>query len=213
KPVIASKNFTRPHKINLMALTDIIKSEEDKYCQKNHFLWIKNINGLLFKDTAHHGKKYPCHGCTQTSPTEKALLKHQEWCPGIYEEAPQKVTLPIEGVNNFEGFKNYNRMINAPCVIIADFESDNKKCNEKYGGKMRKIGEQKANSFCYLVHWIDTGVIWGPFIYRGENATQEFVKRIDKELVHINNVLAIKHDRIETEEDKKRFNEADSCWI
>ena len=53
----------------------------------------------------------------------------------------------------------------------------------------------------------------GPFLYRGENATQEFVRRIDQELVKINEVLAIKHDRIETEEDKKRFFEAVSCQI
>src|SRR5260364_461619 len=104
-------------------------------------------------------------------------------------------------------------MINAPYVIIADFEANNKKCDEEYGRKMRKIAEQKANSFCYLVHWIDTGEIWGPFLYRGENATQKFVKRIDKELVEINKVLAIKHNRIETDKDKKKFNEAVSCWI
>ncbi|GBB90325.1 hypothetical protein RclHR1_17230006 [Rhizophagus clarus] len=104
-------------------------------------------------------------------------------------------------------------MINAPYVIIADFEADNKKCDEAYGGSMRKLTEQKANSFCYLVHWIDTGDVWGPFLYRGENATQEFVQRIDQELVKINEVLAIKHERIETEEDKKRFAEAISCWI
>ena len=67
-------------------------------------------------------------------------------------------------------------MINAPCVITADFESDNIKCNESYGGKMRKISEQKANSFCYTVYWIDTNDLWGPFIYRGPNATEEFVK-------------------------------------
>ena len=51
----------------------------------------------------------------------------------------------------------------------------------------------------------------GPFLYRGENATQEFVQRIDQELVKINEVLAIKHDRIESEEDKKRFADAVSC--
>src|SRR5277367_5938269 len=78
---------------------------------------------------------------------------------------------------------------------------------------MRKLAEQKANSFCYLVHWIDTGDVWGPFLYWGENATQEFVRRIDQELVHINEVLAVKADRIETEEDKKRFADAVSCWI
>ena len=103
--------------------------------------------------------------------------------------------------------------MHALCVILADFEANNKKCDEKYSGKMRKIAEQKANSFCYLVHWIDTGEVWGPFLYREENATQEFVKRIDKKLVKINRVLAIKHDRIETDKDKKKFNEADSCWI
>src|SRR5215471_3049922 len=121
--------------------------------------------------------------------------------------------MPVKGVNDFEQFKNYGRMINAPCVIIADFEAENKKCDENYGGSMRKLAEQKANSFCYLVHWIDTGDVWGPFLYRGENATQEFVRRIDQELVHINEVLAIKADRIETEEDKKRFAESDTCWI
>ena len=52
-----------------------------------------------------------------------------------------------------------------------------------------------------------------PFLYKGENATQEFVRRIDKELVRINRVLVIKTDRIETKEDKKKFAKADSCWI
>src|SRR5437764_5755100 len=104
-------------------------------------------------------------------------------------------------------------MINSPCVIIADFEAENKKSGLINGGKTRIISEQYANSFCYLVHWIDTGDVWGPFLYREENATQEFVRRIDQELVTINEVLAIKHDRKETEEDKKNFAEAISCWI
>ncbi|CAG8830537.1 22932_t:CDS:1, partial [Cetraspora pellucida] len=54
KPVIASKNYNRQHIIDLMALTDITKSKDDKYRQRNHFLWIKNLDGLVFKDTAHH---------------------------------------------------------------------------------------------------------------------------------------------------------------
>jgi len=45
-------------------------------------------------------------------------------------------------------------------VIIADFEADNKKSGLINGGKTRLISEQYANSFCYLVHWIDTGDIW-----------------------------------------------------
>ena len=75
-------------------------------------------------------------------------------------------------------------MINSSCVIIANFEADNKKWDysggiiklfKSYGRQMRKLAEQKANSFCYLVYWIDIEDIWGPFLYRDENATQEFV--------------------------------------
>ncbi|GES97967.1 hypothetical protein GLOIN_2v1481003 [Rhizophagus clarus] len=65
-------------------------------------------------------------------PSEKSLDHHIEWCPGIHENASQRVTMPVKGVNDFEEFKNYGRMINAPCVIIADFKADNKKCDEKY---------------------------------------------------------------------------------
>ena len=53
----------------------------------------------------------------------------------------------------------------------------------------------------------------GPFLYQKENATLEFIWRIDKELVEINKVLAIKHDRIITEKDKKKFVKVDTCWI
>ena len=87
------------------------------------------------------------------------------------------------------------------------------KPSKSYNGQIRKIAEQKANSFCYHVHWIDTGDVWDPFLYRGKNATQEFVQRIDQELISINEVLAIKTDRIVTKEDKKKFAEADTCWI
>jgi hypothetical protein len=179
KPVIASKNFKRQHKIQLLALTDITKSEEgeeaSKYGQKNHFLWIKNPSRLIYENTAYKAKKYLCDGCFQSWPSENSLEHHLEWCPGLHENASQRVAIPVKGVNDFVEFKNYGRMINAPCVIIADFEADNKKCDEKYGGQMCKLADQKANSFCYLVHWIDTGDVWGPFLYRGENATQEFV--------------------------------------
>ena len=82
KPVVASKNFyipnsckienckhnnlnecyeKRPHVIHLMAITDITQSEEGKYRQKNHFLWIKNPNGLVYKDSAHSNKKHLCN--------------------------------------------------------------------------------------------------------------------------------------------------------
>ena len=78
---------------------------------------------------------------------------------------------------------------------------------------MQKIAEQKANSFCYTVYWIDSNELWGPFLYRGPNATEEFVKRIDYELQKINEIFAIKAQRIITDKDQKRFDNATKCWI
>ncbi|RHZ49273.1 hypothetical protein Glove_526g3 [Diversispora epigaea] len=186
KTVITSKNFyipnscqvagcehprpnecitKRPHIIHLMALTDINKSSDiGKYGQRNHFLWIKNVDGLVFKDTKYNGKKYLCYKCTLSFRFEKSRDYHKDHCHRL-GEALQKVKMPTKDKNDIEKFINYKRMIYAPCVIKADFESDNKKCNESYGGNMRKYAEQKANSFCYIVHWIDSGETWGPFTY------------------------------------------------
>ena len=81
----------------------------------------------------------------------KSLAYQQEHCFGL-GEVTQRIEMPVKGVDDIVEFENYSRMINTPCVIIADFEANNKKCNEAYGGSMHKLAEQKANSFCYLVH-------------------------------------------------------------
>ena len=75
-------------------------------------------------------------------------------------------------------------MINAPYVIIANFEVDNKKCNKEYGGQMRKFMEQKANSFCYLVHWINTGDIWG-----ADNRNSPFLHISYFEIIEFNHLF------------------------
>ncbi|GES83022.1 uncharacterized protein LOC105556608 [Rhizophagus clarus] len=52
----------------------------------------------------------------EESATPKPIIAklHLEWCPGLHENAPQRVAIPVKGVNDFEEFKNYGRMINAP---------------------------------------------------------------------------------------------------
>ena len=41
----------------------------------------------------------------------------------------------------------------------------------------------------------------------------EFIKRIDQQLVRINDVFAIKAERIVTDEYQEKFDNADKCWI
>ena len=109
-----------------MALSDITKSEKEKYRQKNYFLWIKNPDGLVSKDNAHKEKKHLYNRCIFSFYSKTSLAYHREHCFRL-EEVTQRVNLSVKGVNDFEQFKNYSRIINSPCVIIADFEADNKK--------------------------------------------------------------------------------------
>ncbi|GET58831.1 hypothetical protein GLOIN_2v1820840 [Rhizophagus irregularis DAOM 181602=DAOM 197198] len=108
--------------------------------------------------------------------------------------------------------KNYNRQHIIHLMALTDITKSDE-------GKERSIFaielsyQLKANSFCYMVHWIETDETWGPFLYRGPNATEEFVSRLDKELRRINDVLEVKVERIVTEEAKKEFTKAVSCWI
>ncbi|CAB4416057.1 unnamed protein product [Rhizophagus irregularis] len=122
-------------------------------------------------------------------------------CPRIFSKIED--LNPEISINVWEWERKLVRQPQRVELPVKDFEADNRKCNENYGGNMHKIMEQKANSFCYMVHWIETDETWGPFLYRGPNATEEFVRRLDKELRRINEVLEVKVERIVTEEAKR----------
>lgn len=158
KCVVYSKNADdQKHNIHLIALSEFIGETTELRSEtlsdfkiKHHYIWVKNIQRLLYGDTAHKEKKHFCNKCTQTFLSKERLGTHQNWCYGM-ENTPQKVTLPkANGIENFESFKHHERMMYVPCVIKVDFESKHKKTDEKYGGSMRKIAEQKAMSFSLL---------------------------------------------------------------
>ncbi|PKC71252.1 hypothetical protein RhiirA1_453727 [Rhizophagus irregularis] len=98
---------------------------------------------------------------------EWAIPNTWSWCYGM-DNTPQKVTLP-----KANGF---------PYVIKVDFESKQKKTDGIYAKNC-----WTKMSFPYTIHWIDTGEIWGSCIYRGPNATEEFVKRMD---IEVNKIFA-----------------------
>ncbi|PKY31461.1 hypothetical protein RhiirB3_449077 [Rhizophagus irregularis] len=106
KCVIYSKNHDHQHNIHLIALSETVDEVTD-FKIKHHYIWVKDINRLLYGDTAHKGKKHFCNKCTQTFPCKERLDMHRMWCYGM-DNTSQKVTLPkADGINNFEKFKNY----------------------------------------------------------------------------------------------------------
>jgi len=135
KCVIHSKNYDCPHIIHLIALSEIAGKVED-FKVKHHFIWVKDIEKLLFKDSAHKAKKHFCNKCTQTFTCKQKLDTHQDWCYKL-DNVLQKVTLPKDdGMKNYQKFKYDERMMYVLCVIKADFESKHIIKDENYGGAM-----------------------------------------------------------------------------
>jgi hypothetical protein len=89
KCVIYSKNYDRKHIIHLIALSEL-NGEITDFKFKHHYIWVKDVNKLLYRDTAYKGKKHFCNKCTQTFPCKERLDTRCVWCYGI-DNTPQKV--------------------------------------------------------------------------------------------------------------------------
>ncbi|CAG8641173.1 12847_t:CDS:2 [Cetraspora pellucida] len=83
----------------------IIKSKDNKYRQKNHFLWIKNINGLVFKDTAHYEEN-----ATQefVKRIDKELIQINRICKDKFntDNKDKKTSIPVV-FHNFWGYDSH----------------------------------------------------------------------------------------------------------
>ena len=82
----------------------------------NHYLLIKDFNGLMFNKNESKNGKWFCKSCLQCFCSEKVLVKHSKDCLSI--NGKQRIKLE----KGFIEFNNFNKMI--PCLvkIYADFE-------------------------------------------------------------------------------------------
>ena len=87
--------------------------------EKSHYVNIKDFNRFMHHKTKSHQRKHFCMHCLQCFSSERVLNKHQEVCIEINGE--QSIKMPEVG-SKIE-FKNYNKQMQAPFVIYADFEA------------------------------------------------------------------------------------------
>ena len=115
---------------------------------KNHYVYIKDFNRLMYHFTKHKERKHFCMHCLQCFYSNISLAKHQKDC--ILINGVQAIQLP-EPYIDWHGqeripsvyFNNYHKQLPVPFVIYADFESitekmstcrpsDEKSYTEKY---------------------------------------------------------------------------------
>ena len=109
-----------------MELLYIEKKEQQKL--KQHYVYIKNFNSLMYYKTKHKDKKHFCMYCLQCFYSVTDLENHKENCiviNGVQSIELPKIYIDKKGENRIPSvyFKNYHKQLPVPFVIYADFES------------------------------------------------------------------------------------------
>ena len=182
--------------------------------QKTHYVWIKDLARMLFKNSKYEHRKHPCRRCLHVFSSEALLETHRNDCQGIGEK-PQCTVMPKEGQNILK-FTNYHKQMRVPFIIYADFEALNIPVEGCAGNPQksytRQIAKQVPCSYCYVVVRSD-GEAKAPVLYRGEDAAEHFLADLQAELVEINNVFRKPADMRMTANELKAFNDAIDCHI
>ena len=132
--------------MNLLVICDQSK-------KKYHYVYIKNLNGLLKSHVTHHNNVKFCQDCLKHFSTKKAFESMNHKCN--YKNNPDELPQNMAIVNNklvkcpidmYVPPFNKKHLIHLPFVMYCDFESIlQKSVDEKYPDKR----EHKLSSYCY----------------------------------------------------------------
>jgi hypothetical protein len=182
--------------------------------QKTHYVWIKDLARMLFKNSGYEHRKHPCLRCLHVFTTPELLKSHKLDCLGIGEK-PQRTEMPEEGESILR-FTSHHKQMRVPYVIYADFEALNVPVEGCAGDPQtcwtRQIAKQTPCGYCYVVVRSD-GEAAPPVLYRGENAAEHFMAALQRELETINDVFNNPKKMAMTQEDRKAFLKAVDCHV
>ena len=204
--------------------------------ETTHYIYIKDVNKLLFTFTKHKGKKHFCMRCLQCFYSNESLAKHRVYCIAI--NGVQAIDLPKKYIdkNGVERtpcvyFKNYHKTLPVPFGIYADFECTTEKISGCQPPPMKKpkkgrppeersytekYQKHTACSFGYKVvcHY-DQKYSGDVVIYCGEDCIQKFMKCMFEEVKNCQSIIRDNFNKPlkMTKKDEKAFTKAKRCHI
>ena len=188
------------HHIDLLKLQD-----GDNY----HYVFVKDYNRLIGSQTNKKKiKKFHCRRCLHGFGSEDLLKQHEK--VGCLAVEGQKVEMRFESID----FQNHYKKLRDPFAIYADFEC----LTTKHGSVKTKI--QNTDTYQHhrpcgfmlnLVSSIDGSS--KPFLYRGEDCRDVFVKKIIDIKNDVLKIMYDKKDIIVTADDWRDFKTAKKCYI
>ena len=184
--------------------------------EKNHYVYIKNFNRFMYRKTRNKNKKHFCMHCLQCFSKEEILLKHKEVCIEINGE--QSIKMPEVG-SKIE-FKNYNKQMQAPFVIYADFEAITEPihgCNQSNQQSFTEAYQKHTDcGYGYKVVCCYDDKYSKPIkYYRGEKAVYKFMEAMLAEVKYCRQTIKYKFNKplVMSPEDEDKFQKATSCHI
>ena len=205
--------------INVLMIGDLVGDKKVE-----HFVYITKLDVLVMpnqKDAngVHRNKKsYICVNCLHGFCSEIGLKTHRENGCDLFE--PVKIELPKtseEGVKPAITFDQHERKFKSPVVIYADFETLVCKtvvdAHDDTKSSTSKLADLSPCGFSFNIVSEYRELDFGLTLFRGENAVDEFLKKLLKCGDKIRKVLDNEKKMIITTDEEKAFQKCKVCNI
>lgn len=177
-----------------------------------HFITITSLEGLVRKQSQgskSNKTRVICRRCLSFSGSTRGLKNHMIGCGA---KRMCVVELPSEDKKIMK-FTAIEKMMPMAYWIVADFESILVKNDEKCGANSKNLNKHQPCGFGYVLQSSIPGFENKPVVtYRGEDAAQVFLEKLQHESRKIMKLVNHPKDIVMTETDEKKFNEADRCY-
>ena len=151
------------------------------------------MHKLVYNHSKHKERKYLCRFCLHVYSSEEGLNNHlndpKKKCSGV-NHSPQLPKVPSDD-KCIKKFQNFKCMQANPYCIVWDLECINEKLTPEENATLtrtEKIQRQKPTGYCYVVIRMDSFYnyeITSHDVYRGPNALEKFVTKLEEELLII----------------------------
>ncbi|KAB0792615.1 hypothetical protein PPYR_11269 [Photinus pyralis] len=190
-----------------------------------HYTYINNFSRLVSKQISQrNGATHFCDGCINYFRTEQQLKKHQMQDCNHTSTILPTTTLKLDKTGNMRPenlltFTNFQKQMLLPFVIYADFESilqplDTAEPDPKKSFTI-KTCKHTPYSFCYYIK-SSYNDEWSRLeTYRGENAAQIFITRLQNDIKNIYREYLLNVRPMEplSEDELRMYDESRTCFI
>ena len=179
---------------------------------EGHYCDVKNISRLTSRQIVDN-KVYFCDYCCFTHREKLAVLKHQESCTGEVLE-PERI-MPKKG--STVSFKNFERTVEQPFVIYADFESRLRSTDEKKGSSTTQFEEHIPIGYAYQlasrVDESDNKLVQYTATTEDEDVALHFLQSLEETTRELQEKYGVSKPMEISAEEQEQFDSATKCWV